>query len=178
MISVRVLNLMAGDGRVGRPLAGGVEGSNLAVENGAVEVAWRTQGIAEPRGEEAAVIEGNAVPGPQPPFSEIESGSGGIALERVIEVAAAGGPIDEANGQLVSGTAMGHPVFFLELQEVEEELDGAESRFADSDRSDIGRINDGDALDVAQGLDEVGGSHPTGGAAAKDDDTIRHGTLP
>jgi hypothetical protein len=151
---------------------------DLVVEDPAVVEARGPLGIAELGDREAGVVEGLVVALElQPPLSHVEAVDDVVALEGVIEVAAILPPVLEFDCKLVGGVAVGHPIFFVEPEEVEEELDGAEGRLADADRLDVGGLDQRD-FNSGNGFLEVGRGHPASGTTTNDHDTLGHEFTP
>ena len=178
LVGVGVLDLVLGQKAVLRPPAAAEEVLHLVVEDAAVQEAGRQLVLAHRRDGEAGLVERHLVLLElQPPLAHVVAVDHLIALERVIEVGSVRTPAGELDRQLVGGVATRHPVLLLEAEEVEEELDGAESRLADADRPDVRGLDQGD-VDARRGLFKIGRGHPTSRTSTYNNDTFRHDFSP
>jgi hypothetical protein len=182
MVGVGVLDVVTANQHVGDLLRlhggrgpRGKEGGDALVEDGPVEVARRSLGVAEHRRGEARVVEGLAARMElEPPLGCADAARGLEALERVVEVALGLPPVHEADGELVGAAALRHPILLREAEKIEEELDGAERRLTDSDGADVRRFDERDGRGVSQRLDEIGCRHPPRRSTAHDNDSPGH----
>jgi hypothetical protein len=82
-------------------------------------------------------------------------------------------PVHELDGGLVRTVAASHPFVFGEPEIIEEyALQVGDRRLADADLRDRGRLEQRDAHRALQRFRKVGGGHPSGRPAAKNDDFL------
>ena len=110
----------------------------------------------------------------QPPLCGVEPVHHVEALEWVIEVAFAGSPVDELNGELIRGVARRHPVLFVEPKEVEKQLESAECSFSDANGLYARGFQDRDGFQTRQRAFQIGGRHPSGSTSSHDYDLSLH----
>src|SRR5262249_46129362 len=69
----------------------------------------------------------------QPPLGYVETVHDFLSLKGMIEMAPLGVPVHEFDRELVCRIALRHPFGFIQAKKIEEEFDGAEGGFSDSD---------------------------------------------
>ncbi len=117
------------------------------------------------------------LPGAQPVLKQRHAIDGLAVDAEGMDIAVAiTAPVDEIDTQLERAIGIAHELDFIDTQEVVEILDLRQGRFTDTDGAYfIGFDQAYVAEPRFESLAEGGRTHPTSGAAAKDDDLHRRG---
>src|SRR5205823_5326578 len=140
----------------------------------AVQRLRRTLCLADGGHREARLVERLYVSASvEPPFRQAEPSDVVVALERMEERTAPGGPVDELDPQLERGLGRRHPFLLRQAHVLEERLQRIEARLADADRADRLRLHERYRHLRPERAVEVDRTHPPCGPSTDDHDALR-----
>src|SRR5262249_49463856 len=107
---------------------------DLIIKDSAIEIPRGALLIAQRRNDEAGIIVGIQILFIlQPPLRDIKPIDDFISLKGMVEVLLLRIPVNEFYRQFVTRIALGHPITFMQSQEIKEQLYGAECCLANAD---------------------------------------------